>query len=138
MARIRGWQEELEDVNIEFVERISLGDYLEKKFKQDYTEERTMNEEFPFKWLDLLDKDTDYCQSLLNSYIAATAAIYSPEEKKILLGDWLPPSLAEVILVHELVHAFQDNEMGLEEFLDSTTDNLDLFLLVNPLLKKKP
>ncbi|MDD5729557.1 MAG: hypothetical protein PHN57_00300 [Candidatus Omnitrophica bacterium] len=115
VAKIMGWQMP-EKVNVEFKGRGAFGDYLNEEFRKEYTKDRVAHEEFVLKWLGLLQKDADYKESILNSEISSIGGVYDPEKKTIFMGDWIPPSFAELILVHEIAHAFQDRNFDLEKF----------------------
>ncbi len=117
VSQIRGWKP-LEGVQVEFLDRVSLRRHLEDELIRNYPEGRFENEGIVFRWLGLLPKDADYKESLLNSEIASLAGLYEPRLKTIFIGDWIHPALAEPILVHEIVHAYQDRQLPLEEFME--------------------
>jgi hypothetical protein len=89
------------------------------------------------KWLGFLPEEADYRENMLNMQVSSTAALYDPDKKTILMGDWLYPPLAEAVLVHELVHAFQDTTVGLDKFMnpEQLSDNLDTLLASRSLLE---
>lgn len=129
VSRIRGW-EKLDDINMKFTDRVSLGRYLVGQINEDYSQEKLEREGFLLKWLGLLPQDADYKENLLNVGISSISALYEPREKIILLGNWVHPAFAEPILVHEITHAFQDKYLDLKKLLEDekTPDNLDLAL----------
>jgi len=124
VAHIRGWQV-LEDINVEFKNKISFRDFIKKLINKHYQKTRSENEELIFKLLGFLHKDADYKEFLINSQTTVGVGLYDPQEKIILVGDWLIPSIAEIILVHEIVHAFQDRIIDLNKFIYESLDNFD-------------
>ncbi|MFA5362860.1 MAG: hypothetical protein WC335_06440 [Candidatus Omnitrophota bacterium] len=116
VRNIRGWNTPLQ-VGIEFNDRVSMRDYFSKQLSEEYTPLRLEGEGLMMKWFGFLPDEADYKENILNMQVSSTAAFYDPKKKLILLGDWLHPVLAEAILVHELVHAFQDVSLGLDTFL---------------------
>jgi hypothetical protein len=116
VAEIRGWKRP-EYIRLAFKDRVALGTFLSELMDKEYTQEQLHNEGAVFKWLGLLHPQADYKDSMLNSQISSVAALYDPKQKMILLGDWLPPSFAEVALVHEIAHAFQDANVAIDRIL---------------------
>ncbi len=116
VSGVQGWAKP-DKLPIVFKDRVSLREFLAAKLTKERSVQKLANDAYIFKWLGLLDKDADYKESILNSEVSSIAALYEPEEKVILVGSWLHPSFAEVVLVHEIAHAFQDRNVGLDEFL---------------------
>ncbi len=54
---------------------------------------------------------------LLDLLQEQAGAYYDPARKVMVLADWLTPEEQQVALLHELVHAFQDREISLDQFL---------------------
>ncbi len=127
VMQIRGWGKP-EAITVEYKDRVSFGEFLRKELERDFSQEIRVNEGFVMKWLGVVNQEADYLESMLNSEISSIAGLYDPKTKTILIGDWLPPYFAEIVLVHELAHAFQDKNYGIEQFSDRqhTRDNFDL------------
>ncbi len=136
VARIRGWKDcDLESVKVEFVKRRDIGDMIIEGIKSEYSPGEIKRDEKILKWLRLIPGEADYSAMLANSQLRLVSGIYEPERKAIFLGDWLEPPLAEVICVHEIVHAFQDERIGLERFLKYAGDDLDLKFALKSLIE---
>src|SRR2546422_6255998 len=45
--------------------------------------------------------------------------------KKMFMADWISPDLQKVVLAHELTHALQDQNFGLEKFLRAAREDDD-------------
>ncbi|MFA5118652.1 MAG: DUF6782 family putative metallopeptidase [Candidatus Omnitrophota bacterium] len=127
VMQIRGWGKP-EAINVEYKDRVSFGEFLREQLERDLPPEVRENESFVMKWLGVVNEDADYLESTFNSEISSIAGLYDPQTKTILIGDWLPPHFAEIVVVHELAHAFQDKNYNIEKFSDRlhTRDNFDL------------
>lgn len=128
VSQIRGW-DKVEQINMEFKDRIFIREFLNRQIDEDFSPECLNNEGFLLKWLGLLNKDADYKESLINSQAAQIAGLYDPRNKMILLGDWIHPLFVEAILVHEIVHAYQDKNPGIDKFLQNKDRNESLDLI---------
>jgi len=137
VSNIRGWEPLADKVKIEFKNRIAFGDFIRQEVEKDYTELSLKNEGFLFKWLGLLPKDADYKENMINFEVSSIAGLYDPKQKVILVGDWVNPSIAELVFVHEIAHAFQDKYLDLEKFLNrqEVKDNLDFAFAHQSLLE---
>jgi hypothetical protein len=125
VGQCRGW-DPLENIRVQFLDRASLRKQVETAITGDFSEDHLRREEAIFRWLGLLADNEDYKESLINSEISSLAGLYDPKFKTIFLGDWIPPVLAEPVLVHEIVHAFQDRQVNLEEFRGDREARQDL------------
>lgn len=136
-SKIRGWEAMAKRTDIEFIDRVSFGEFLRQEIDKDYTPERLEAEGVILKWLGLLPKDADYKESLINLEVSSVAALYDPKQKVILVGDWVQPVLAELVLMHEIAHAFQDKYLDLEKFQQrqDVKDNLDFAFAHQSLLE---
>ncbi|MCX7926682.1 MAG: hypothetical protein N2606_00865 [Candidatus Omnitrophica bacterium] len=106
ITQLRGWKP-FEDFGIEFIDRVSLRSYVLEDLEKEYNTEYFAIQEEILKWLGLVPQAINYREMLVDSLIASVAGLYSKQRKKIFLGQWLSPELAETVLVHELVHAYQ-------------------------------
>lgn len=124
IAAIRGYHNP-KKINVEFLDRSSLLENVTAMIDKEYSQERIEAEEFIYKWLGLLPRQADYKDTIINSQVSQMAAYYDPEKKKIFLGEWVHPVFAEYILIHEIVHALQDEFLNLDDFIPKG-DNWDL------------
>jgi len=126
VADIRGW-EVPEKIDFEFIDRVSLRDFLKLDLEKRYDKQRLSLDGAVLKWLGLLPVDADYKESILNSEVYSIAALYDPGEKRILMGDWVTPAIAEPIIVHEITHALQDRNFQTGQLFDNSlvSHNLD-------------
>jgi len=106
-----------EGLKIDFIDRRKLRKYVKEKIQEEYSLKELYNLEIIFKWMGLLPSGLDYKELLINSATSSIGGFYEPREKAFYISDWIPTNLAESILSHELMHAFQDQAIGLENFL---------------------
>ncbi|MCX5708722.1 MAG: hypothetical protein NTY14_07145 [Candidatus Omnitrophica bacterium] len=125
VASIRGW-DVLENIQVQFIDRVSLRKQLEEVFNRDFSKDRLEKEGLILSWLGLLPDNADYKESLINSEIASLAGLYDPKLKTIFIGDWIHPVLAEPVLVHEIAHAYQDRQVTMPEFQGDKASKQDL------------
>jgi hypothetical protein len=125
VGEIRGWNT-LENIRVQFLDRVSLRKQLEEVFNRDFSKDRLEKEGLILSWLGLLPDKADYKESLINSEIASLAGLYDPKLKTIFVGDWIHPVLAEPVLVHEIAHAYQDRQVTMQEFQGDKTSKQDL------------
>jgi hypothetical protein len=136
VGQIRGWKP-LEEIKVEFSDRVTLRNYLEEELARDYGQDQLDNEAEVLRWLGLLPDKVDYKESLINSQISSLAGLYDPLTKTIFIGEWLHPFLAESVLVHEIAHAYQDRQVSMDKFLGEKPrkENLDFSMARHSLLE---
>lgn len=115
VAAIRGWNK-IETIPVEFMDRVRLRGHLAEQMAMYFDPAQLENESLIYKWLGLLREEIDFKDALLTAEISSLAALYDPWEKKIIIGDWIHPALAEPVLVHEITHAYQDRNYSLAKF----------------------
>lgn len=69
----------------------------------------------------LVPKDFKYRDLLIKLLSEQVAGYYRPKTKNLYLADWLSLDEQKTVMVHELVHALQDQHFNLERF-DKTPD----------------
>jgi hypothetical protein len=116
ISNIRGWPL-LEKVPVEFIDRPALRTYLIKAYEDQHTQDETDAHELIFKWLGLLDREADYRSVAINSGVSSIAGLYDPKLKKVFIGDWINPFVSEAVIAHEIAHAYQDKDVGLDAFI---------------------
>lgn len=77
----------------------------------------------------------DFIGEVLELLTSQVAGYYDPERATFIVADWIPASLQEPVMAHELVHALQDQHFDLEALMKPTPDNEDQGLAVSALLE---
>lgn len=98
---------------------------IERKLAEEYTEAEIAAEAAMLKLLGLLPEAVDYRKTVLDLLKDQVAGFYDPVERKLNLADWIPISLQEPALAHEICHALQDQHFGLRKFIKPIKDNSD-------------
>jgi len=65
----------------------------------------------------VIPPDYDLRRLFLDLLEEQVSAYYDPRSKVMVVGDWLPPEQQRAALMHELVHALQDRELPLDNFV---------------------
>ena len=99
--------------------------FLKASFREVPQDKEKGFSEF-YAWLGLLEPGADWRGAGADSYALDSLGLYVPEDKTLYLADWIVPDEIHPALVHELVHALQDQSFDLTaldlEILHSTRD----------------
>lgn len=133
---LRGGDEEvMPDVRV-----ISEDEYVDIVRGDEPTEEERLGYERFSRGMALLDlaPEMEDADQTIEEYAAEIAAAYITEEKSVLLidrGEPLDSEGAVATFAHEMVHALQDEEIGLEEFYNDARPSLDGTLATRALIE---
>ncbi|MCB9030683.1 MAG: hypothetical protein H6619_06485 [Deltaproteobacteria bacterium] len=92
------------------------------------TPKTMQHEEAIFKLLGILDSDYDYKSCYLNEALNQTAAFYKVGSGKVIVPSWKPTSF--VVLVHEVIHAIQDQYFNLDKITAPRANKTDSAIAV--------
>jgi hypothetical protein len=90
--------------------------YLTKHMK-DEDVKRLQRSELVLKKFGLLPRDFDLEKLLVSLLREQIAGYYDPKTKTVNLLDWVPVEEQEPVLAHELTHALQDQDIGLDKWM---------------------
>ena len=90
-------------------------------------------EEYLYKALGLIPKTYNYAFCEKSNLLKEPRPFYSFKKKTVFIPDWIKPSL--FVLAHEITHALQDQNFGLENIFKKHVKSTDSFLAVNALLE---
>ena len=99
------------------VERRSRGElerYLEYKIDEEFPEERAESLSEAYVLLGLVPSDMELRGTLKALYLEQIAGFYDPDSTTLFVLDDQPDEAIESLLVHELVHAIQDQNIDLD------------------------
>jgi hypothetical protein len=91
--------------------------YAEQELERKYTAAQLEAERKAMVTWGLIPAGFDLRGFLLDLLQEQAGAYYDPVRKVMVLADWLTPEEQQVALLHELVHALQDREISLDQFL---------------------
>ncbi|MGD0990215.1 MAG: hypothetical protein ABR874_20585 [Candidatus Sulfotelmatobacter sp.] len=90
--------------------------YLTKHMK-DEDVKRLQRSELVLKKFGLLPHDFDLEKLLVALLREQVAGYYDPKTKTVNLLDWVPIEEQEPVMAHELTHALQDQDVGLDKWM---------------------
>jgi hypothetical protein len=90
--------------------------YLTKHMK-DEDVKRLQRSELVLKKFGLLPRDFDLEKLLVALMREQVAGYYDPKTKTVNLLDWVPMEEQEPVMAHELTHALQDQDVGLNKWM---------------------
>ncbi len=115
---------ELRDpVRVERRSRAELERYLEFKIDEEFPEGRAELVSEAYALLGLVPSDMDLRGTLKTLYLEQIAGFYDPDSTTLFVLDDQPDEAIESLLVHELVHAIQDQNTDLDAITAPGLDN---------------
>ncbi|GMR13488.1 MAG: hypothetical protein BMS9Abin29_1698 [Gemmatimonadota bacterium] len=110
-------------VRIERRTRGELERYLEFKLEEELTDADAEAITATYALLGLVSDDLDLKAVLKDVYLEQVAGFYDPDSTMLFVIDDQPAALQETLLVHELVHAIQDQSADLDAITDPSLGN---------------
>lgn len=107
------------------INRDEVVSYLKKNMAEDKDVQRLRRTELVLKKFGLLPKDFNLQSFLVDLLEEQVAGYYDAKTKTVNLLDWVSPELQRPVLAHELTHALQDQNFGLDKWLKKGSDDLD-------------
>lgn len=107
-----------EPVRLEMRSREELVRYLESKLDEELPEEEARATVEAYALFGLVPNTLDLREVLLALYTEQVAGFYEPDSTALFVMDDQPEALLEGLLVHELVHAVQDQWVDLGALTD--------------------
>jgi len=104
------------DVKRKLTSRDEVVSYLTKHLN-DQDVQRLRRSELVLKKFGLLPHDFDLQTFLVALLREEVAGYYDPKTKTVNLLDWVPMEEQEPVMAHELTHALQDQQVGLDKWM---------------------
>ncbi|HWR37142.1 MAG TPA: hypothetical protein VN622_14865 [Clostridia bacterium] len=95
--------------------------YLEERLKDDEDAERMERSATTLKKFGLLPRDFNLRPFLLDLLKEQVAGFYDTKTKTVYMLDWVEPEAQKAVLAHELTHALQDQNFGLEKWASGSS-----------------
>jgi hypothetical protein len=108
-----------EPVKRKLVTREEVGRFLEERMKDDKDTEKLERSEASLKKFRLLPKDFDLRPFLVTLMKEQVAGYYDPKTKTVNLLDWVAAEEQKPVMAHELTHALQDQNYGMEKWMEA-------------------
>lgn len=96
--------------------------YVAQHMKEDKDTQRMEHSEVVLEKFGLLPRGFDLQKFLVDLMGEQVAGYYDPKTKTVYLLDWLPFDKQRAVMAHELTHALQDQNFGLEQWLNAPED----------------
>ena len=119
----RSGLELLEPVRLERRTRDELERYLEFKLDEEFPAEEARLVTESYGMFGMVPQDMDLRAVLKDLYLEQVAGFYDPDSTTLFVLDDQPESTLESLLVHELVHAIQDQSVDLDAITDPDLGN---------------
>jgi len=119
----RAGMEMKEPVRLEERSREELVRYLEAKFEEELPEAEAQARVDAYALLGLVPADLDLRTVLMDLYTEQVAGFYEPDSTTLFVMDDQPAESLQALLVHELVHAVQDQSADLDALTDPAFGN---------------
>jgi hypothetical protein len=119
----RSGMELREPVRLEERSREELARYLRAKLDEDLPEDEARARARAYALLGLVEPGLDLRGLLLELYGEQVAGFYEPDSTALYVLDDQPEAGLEALLVHELVHAVQDQSTDLQALTDPSAGN---------------
>jgi hypothetical protein len=98
------------------ITREQVEKYVNKRMKDDKDAKRLEEAQLVLTKFGLLPKGYDLHAEFVRLMAEQVAAYYDPKTQSVNLLDWLPADAQKPVLAHELTHALQDQQVGLEKW----------------------
>lgn len=108
--------------------------YLRKSIEDRTDPKRLYAEGQSFKLLGFLPRDYPYPEGIISQYAGDLLALYSPEDRDIVFVQRKEKKVEREIVLHELVHALQDQYYDVRALIDPKLTN-DVLLAHSALLE---
>jgi hypothetical protein len=110
-------------VRLEKRSRDDLVRYLRAKLDEDLPDFEAQARTDAYALLGMVEPDLDLRAVLLGLYTEQVAGFYEPDSTALFVLDDQPEAAVEALLIHELVHAVQDQNVPLDELTDPALGN---------------
>jgi hypothetical protein len=107
--------------------RAEVEKFFLKAFKEDESAKRLQQAELVLKKFGLIPRDSSLEGTLLALYTESVAGYYDPKTKTVYLLDWLDVDSQRPVLAHELTHALQDQNFGIQQFFKIPKNKADRY-----------
>jgi len=97
--------------------REAMRKFIEQELDRRYSMARVEQERKGMVAWGLIPADYDLRRLFVDLMEEQIGAYYDPRAKVMVVGDWLDADQQQTALMHELVHALQDREISLDDFI---------------------
>ena len=98
------------------ISRQAIRELVKTRLAEDVSTEQIRHEELFLKKFGFVEENFNLAEQLVEVLTEQAAALYDFKTKTLYLATWAPEELQEPALVHELVHALEDQHFNLGKF----------------------
>jgi hypothetical protein len=104
-----------------------IGKYLRARVDEEYSDSELAQEGTMLRKLGLIPDALDYKEFSLKLLAEQVGGFYDPTKKSLFIASWLSAEEQKPVMVHELVHALQDQNFNIEKIVkeDRSLNNDD-------------
>lgn len=110
-------------VQVEMQDRTALRQYIENKLQEELPPEELDAIKAVYVALGVIPAGLDLRATLLDLYTEQVVGYYDPEQKKLYVVEGADAEQVRPVLVHELVHALQDQHINLDSLISGDHNN---------------
>ena len=114
-------------VERQITDRNQLKQLADKRLKDDDVVQRMQRSSLVLQKFGFIPRDFDLQKFIAETAVDELAGYYDPRVKTMYLLNWLPLKAQQPVMAHELDHALQDQNFGLEKWMkiqDTADENL--------------
>ncbi len=118
-------------------DRAEIASYLNQRIREEYSQDELVKEGRMLRRLGLIPATVDYRDYILKLLTEQVGGFYDEKKKILFLASWLSVEEQEPVMVHELVHALQDQHFNIRRIMEDegAKHNNDRALALQSLLE---
>jgi hypothetical protein len=94
-----------------------MGKYFRERIDEEYGDSELAQEGTMLRKLGLIPDSLDYKEFALKLLTEQVGGFYDPTKKSLFIASWLSADEQKPVMVHELVHALQDQHFNIEKIV---------------------
>lgn len=107
------------------VSRPEIRKLLLHNLQTEYTPHQIHVQQATLQAFGLVSRSFDLEKFLISFYTEQAAGFYDPRTKTMYMADWIPADMQQMVLAHELTHALQDQNFGLQHYMQAVKNHDD-------------
>lgn len=115
--------------------KVQLKEYLKHAIAEEMPTEKTQALSKIYGLLGLLPANYDLEKGILETLESQVAGLYDPKKQEFFLVEGVPTGLQKITIVHEMVHALDDQYFDLQKMMDRVKDHEDGLLGVRAVVE---
>lgn len=110
-------------VSLKTITKPAFRKLYQEQMREEHNPKRMRREVLFLRLFGLVPADFNYEETVLDLLSEQAWALYDFKRRNLYLADWAPPDALEYALVHELVHAVDDQNFNLLKYMQSTRES---------------